>query len=69
MEVGVQVVGYIAILLHDFKLFGTEGKLLAHSASLGCLGISVGEVADGNALASVFGTHPVAVGQIDADGG
>ena len=68
MKVGVEVVGHVSILLDDVHLFLSAGKLLEHAAAFGCLVVCLSEIADGDGLGTVFGSYPVAVGKVDADG-
>ena len=69
VEVGVEVVGEVAVLADEGEGGVVDGELLTHTAAGSCLGIGGGEVADGDALGAEVAAHPVGVGQVDADGG
>ena len=64
----MEVIAGIAVLGNEFARGLVDDELLVHAVAVGRLVVGIGEVADGDALGTVLATHPVAVGQIDADG-
>ena len=68
VKVGMEAVA-AGIVLGDHLQCGlVYDKLLEHAAGLGCFVVGMDEVADGDALAAMLATNPVAVGEIDAYG-
>ena len=68
VQVGVQVVAQVAILVYQPKRVSVDDKLIVEAVSFSRLVVSVGQVANGDALASVLRPYPIGIGQIDAYG-
>ena len=68
VQVGMQVVQLVRIEVDLLQHLGIGDELLSEPVAHGRQVVGLGEVAYGNALASVDGTHPVAIGQVDAYG-
>ena len=58
----MQVVGKVAVFLHQVYILLAGGKFLHHAATLGSLSIGMSEVGNGYRFAAVLCSHPVAVG-------
>ena len=69
MEVGVKVVAGIAVLINKIARGLVDDELFLEAVAVGSFVVGIRQVADGYALGSVLSTHPVAVGQVDSDGG
>ena len=68
VQVGVQVVQLMRVEVYHLHHLGIGDELLAESVALSRLVVGLGEIAYGDALATVNRTHPVAIGQVDAYG-
>ena len=69
VEVGVEVVAGVAVLADELARGIVNDELFVHAGAVGRLVVGIGEVADGDALGTVFASNPVGVGKVDADGG
>ena len=67
VQVGVQVVGQLAVLVHHRTVVGTQHELLVEAVAVGGHIVGIGDVVDGHRLRAVFLADPVGVGQVDAD--
>ena len=67
MQVGMQIVGQLAVLVDTFTVFRTQHELLEESVAMRRLSISVGNVVDGHRLRTVLLADPIRIGQIDTD--
>ena len=66
VQVGVQLVGHVAVGFDAGKLRFVDDKLFQQPAACCGAGVGVGDVAYGDRLGAVGGTYPVGVGQVDA---
>ena len=69
MQVGVQVIGQLAVELHALAVLGTQNELLVEAVALCRLVVGVCYVVDGDRLGSVLLAYPVGIWQVDAYGG
>ena len=68
VEVGMEVVGDGVVLVDEGTFLVAIDEFLVEAVAVCSFGVGFGEVADGDGLRAVSGAHPVAVGQVDADG-
>ena len=68
MQVGVQVVGQLAVPLHPLAVLGAEHELLVETVAVSSHVVGIGDVVDGDRLRAVLLANPVGIGQVDADG-
>ena len=69
VQVGMQIVAYITVLVYKCHGILIDNKLLFETTAFRCLVVSIGDIADGDALAAVLSAYPVGIRQIDANGG
>ena len=68
VQVGMQVVAGVLVTVEQLERFVVDDELLQETVAVRRFVVSVCQVADGHAFAAVFRSHPVGVGQVDADG-
>ena len=68
VQVGVQVVGQLAVPLHPLAVLGAEHELLVETVAVSSHVVGIGDVVDGDRLRAVLLANPVGIGQVDADG-
>ena len=65
MQVGMQIITHITIFLDYIECFLVDNKLLLETASARGLVIRIGDIAYGNTLATVLGSNPVGIWQVN----
>ena len=68
VEVGVEIVGQLAVFVHPLAVLGAEHELLVETVAVGGHIIGIGDVVDGDRLRTVLLANPVGIGKVDADG-
>ena len=68
VQVGMQVVGQFAVLVHHLAVPGTQHELLVEAVAVGGHVVGIGDVVDRDRLRTVFLADPVGIGKVDADG-
>ena len=59
MQVGMQVIADVTVILYEGTNILVGDKFFFEAVAVGCLVVSIGQIANGNTLGTIFFPYPV----------